>query len=567
MTLEEEKTKEIIIPIAECEMKTVKLYTQNAEITRKMKVKLEKGEQSVVMSGIPVLLNDIIKAKGPSEAVILEISKREREIEIENDQTTTIALKEEIKKLEEEIKQEDKKLKRIESEESYVQQYIESIFDSGRENKNVEEMISKETLEGITSSLEFYQKKMKTVDEKKFKIKNEILPELQERLLKLKHDLSLEKPEKTIKIISEIVILLDCEKEIEVNLEITYMVGNSKWISLYGFEKYLLNSLDLRVTSNETAKLLYYGEITQNTKEDWKNVNLSLSTTNPSFNSQPPELSGVTIRFKQKQQYYVQKKSKGFSLSVGGGNGGGGTREYYKEEGDMKNQLTKSEKGSISSTYHIPNFTTIPSDNISHRIFIGEIDLKPIFSFYSVPRLSEKVYAKMKTLNESDYQLLTGRMSIFYNNDFVSKSNLTSVAPGESFEAYLGVDTEIKLEYINPRKFKETKGFFSTEIKMNVERKIKISNKKQKEIDIVVIDQLPLSGHSEIKVDLIEPNSKLIQEKELNSIINFDKNTIEKIVLNHENNIEWQFKLVKDIQLQLKYSVTWKNGENINSDY
>ena len=44
---EEEKAKEIIVPISECEMKNVKLYTSNAEITRRMKVKLEKGEQAV----------------------------------------------------------------------------------------------------------------------------------------------------------------------------------------------------------------------------------------------------------------------------------------------------------------------------------------------------------------------------------------------------------------------------------------------------------------------------------------------------------------------------------------
>ena len=96
-------------------------------------------------------------------------------------------------------------------------------------------MISKDTIEGISNSLEFYRNKMKNIDEKKFKIKNETLPELSERLSKLEKDLSNEKPLKTIKTVSEIVILLETEKELnEVNLEITYMVGNSKWVSLYG---------------------------------------------------------------------------------------------------------------------------------------------------------------------------------------------------------------------------------------------------------------------------------------------------------------------------------------------
>ena len=165
------------------------------------------------------------------------------------------------------------------------------------------------------------------------------------------------------------------------------------------------------MNSDETAKLFYYGEITQNTNEDWKNVNLSLSTTTPSFNSKPPELSGVTVRFKPKEKYFSNNY---YQASINYGGGGK----------PMQTQSTTSERGTLSSTYSIPNLSTIPSDDVSHRIFIGEIDLKPKFSFYAVPRLSEQVYAKMNTDNESDYQLLPGQMSIFYNNDYVSKSKL-----------------------------------------------------------------------------------------------------------------------------------------------
>jgi hypothetical protein len=98
----------------------------------------------------------------------------------------------------------------------------------------VEEMISKETMEGIRQSLEFYTNKMNPIDEKKFNLLQVTLPSLKEKRDKLQRDLTMEKPEKTRESISEIVLLLQTEKEDTTTLEVTYMVPSCSWTSLYG---------------------------------------------------------------------------------------------------------------------------------------------------------------------------------------------------------------------------------------------------------------------------------------------------------------------------------------------
>ena len=48
--------------------------------------------------------------------------------------------------------------------------------------------------------------------------------------------------------------------------------------------------------------------------------------------------------------------------------------------------------------------------------------------------------------NNTDYLLLASNdVSIFFDNSFVTKTSLTSVSPGESFQTFLGIDPAVKV--------------------------------------------------------------------------------------------------------------------------
>lgn len=48
--------------------------------------------------------------------------------------------------------------------------------------------------------------------------------------------------------------------------------------------------------------------------------------------------------------------------------------------------------------------------------------------------------------NDTDYLLLASEdVSIFFGNSFASKTSLDSVSPGESFQAFLGIDPSVKV--------------------------------------------------------------------------------------------------------------------------
>jgi len=49
--------------------------------------------------------------------------------------------------------------------------------------------------------------------------------------------------------------------------------------------------------------------------------------------------------------------------------------------------------------------------------------------------------------NTSEYYLLPGTMSIFLNNSYVSKTNISEIATGDTFNCTLGIDTSIRVSH------------------------------------------------------------------------------------------------------------------------
>ncbi len=73
----------------------------------------------------------------------------------------------------------------------------------------------------------------------------------------------------------------------QLTLKLSYIVQNANWSPSY----------DIRVkTENYTTQLVYYGIIVNNTGDDWKEVDISLSTAQPAVGGNPPELSTLKVR-------------------------------------------------------------------------------------------------------------------------------------------------------------------------------------------------------------------------------------------------------------------------------
>ena len=71
--------------------------------------------------------------------------------------------------------------------------------------------------------------------------------------------------------------------------------------------------------------------------------------------------------------------------------------------------------------YEIARRSTIPCDNVGHKVTVAIIDLVPTFEYQSVPKTSPNAFLKAKVKNVSPYALLAGPSNVFLDNNFIAK--------------------------------------------------------------------------------------------------------------------------------------------------
>jgi uncharacterized protein (TIGR02231 family) len=96
-------------------------------------------------------------------------------------------------------------------------------------------------------------------------------------------------------------------------------------------------------------------------------------------------------------------------------------------------------------------------------------------------------------------------MSVFFDNNYVCTTKMKNVSPGEEFEAFLGNDENIMVEYSVPHRFRQTKGLIMSNNKQTITSKVVVRNNKPTPVLIEVKDRVPISQNENITVKLVEP--------------------------------------------------------------
>jgi uncharacterized protein (TIGR02231 family) len=215
------------------------------------------------------------------------------------------------------------------------------------------------------------------------------------------------------------------------------VVSNASWTPLY----------DLRATIKPTKtsiSLQYRATIVQSTAEDWKEVELTLSTASPQLGSAIPKLSPLWINPIYASRGIRMAKSK--RVVLGGGGAAPGSAPAPPPMASLSAYFDSSDgavlergtafvqpdalpvEGTISTSYIIEGLSTIPSDtdltSQAHKVTVAVIDLTADLEWIAVPKEQPSAFLQAKVKNTSQYLFLPGRANIFLDDNFVAKSEI-----------------------------------------------------------------------------------------------------------------------------------------------
>ncbi|WP_432991571.1 mucoidy inhibitor MuiA family protein [Dactylosporangium sp. CA-233914] len=301
------------------------------------------------------------------------------------------------------------------------------------------------------------------------------------------------------------VVALAVSEAGPVELDVSYQVPAAGWRSTY----------DVRLTG-DTLQLSWFGLVEQRTGEDWPECELSLSTARTSGVATIPELSPWYL------DPIVQPPAVYASRSFGGAPGGPppapmmaaapaeGAPMLQEAAFDAAPPVRLGqatvEDGPVAATYRPARAVAVPADGTTARATISVLDLSARLDHVTAPARSADVHLRALVTNTSPHTFPPGPAAVFHEADFVSRTNLSTWAPGEELELALGLDDRVRVERELVRRT-ATKATLGSSRRREVEYRTTLANYTGGEIRLTVLDQLPVSRHDGITVreTVLEP--------------------------------------------------------------
>jgi hypothetical protein len=217
--------------------------------------------------------------------------------------------------------------------------------------------------------------------------------------------------------------------------------------------------------------------------------------------------------------------------------------DKLKTVGPVTTELAVTEK------HVIKNRITLLSQKYSPRDFLvleANLDMKT--DYLTIPVLDKAAYLTATLTNNSKHTFREGMVSTIFQNEFVGKSNLPYMGPGQSVVVPVAEDKAIEVKRTLSFQNHETRGFARKVQVDTYEYKIEILNRHTGTIHVVARDQVPVSADESVQVKLLQVEPAI-------------KNTEKR-----DGIMEWKLEIPsgKSSEIIYRYEIIYPVGTKVN---
>jgi uncharacterized protein (TIGR02231 family) len=209
----------------------------------------------------------------------------------------------------------------------------------------------------------------------------------------------------------------------------------------------------------------------------------------------------------------------------------------------------------ISVTYNLLGKLSLPSRSDQQLVTIATITAKADFTLIATPLLTYYVYLQADLLNNSDIVLLPGQASMFRNGEFVGKSQLPQVTIGEKFTAGFGIDSQVQVPHELEDKKTRIQGGNSID---TYHYRVALSNYKNTTVELQLLDRLPHTDDTSIKIELEKTEPELSRDSEYlrtarkKGILRWDLHLAPNTVEESTTVVKYSFTMEYDKNMQIQ---------------
>jgi uncharacterized protein (TIGR02231 family) len=298
----------------------------------------------------------------------------------------------------------------------------------------------------------------------------------------------------------EIRLQVQSNTPLNTIFNLSYLSYMAAWTPIY----------DLRTKETKSPlKIVYKGNIVQNTGLDWNKVKLTLNTGNPSQSGAQPILSTwflnyYTPTYKSKGSYYQnapqQNSIQSMDLAT--------PAAVNIDSDNGATDFTTVTDNAINTSFDIDLMYDIPSDNKTHLATIKEYEIPVTYKYYSVPKMDKDAFLLAEINNWEELNLLPGDANIIFDGTHVGKSFINPNSTQDTLNISLGRDKKLIVKREKLKDFCSNK-FIGNNKMHTITYEIKVKNTRKETINMLLKDQFPISSNKDITVEVVETSDAI----------------------------------------------------------
>ena len=505
----------------EIEVKQATVFLRGAKVFGSTNVNLQKGKNTVKIVNLPNDLDEnTYKVNLEKNTTLLSITPQSNFLKGDEFSTNEKKLDDERKKFQREVDLLNIQIKNLSGEQNIIN---DNLKVSTNDKATPQDQLIKLT--------EFYRKRMLEIDNQVFLLE-EKKTDLEGNIAKINQQLTKEKTNKNTNR-KELVLEIFTENETNLNLGLSYIVSSAGWIPSY----------DLRAASTKKPlEIVYKGKIYQKTGQDWSNIKLFVSTYKPSYNQNRPILSPLYVaeytafNNDEVKMGYMKKDKAELSNSY-----------QMREEATSVSEIPVAtvSDNQMNILYELNYNQTILSQEKEQYVILDKKNVESTYKYHVVPKLNNQVFLMAFVKNWQNLNLISGEANIYFEDNYIGKTNITSNYVKDEFPISLGVDERIVVKRIKIEDKTSDKSLSSNRM-ITESFDINIRNNTKENIELEILDQLPISQNQKITVKTLNIGDGAYDEKTGSILWNrkIFSGASDKI------NFSYELKYPKDMQIQ-----------------
>jgi Domain of unknown function (DUF4139)/N-terminal domain of unknown function (DUF4140) len=379
------------------------------------------------------------------------------------------------------------------------------------------------------------------------------------------------------------VIVVDKKNQAAGKVRLNYLVDSAHWRPQY--------KLRGSTKDKDPVQLEYLAAIVQQTGEDWRNVDLVLSTAQPMLNAAPPELKSLEFKLLPRAAVATPSQAPNPAAAYAAVNPDGNIEQQAKSlrgqaqaQFNMKQITTANtlynEAATLEQTrdllqpremliagmnrqvvavdegptvaFHLSGKLSMPSRQDEQVMEVARLELTPDYYFKAVPVLTAHVYRLANLTNKTQHVLLPGEATMYLGADFVGRMDVPLVAIGEQFTAGFGVDPQLQVQRQLTDKARTTQGGNQV---LRYDYRILVNSFKTEPVKLQVWDRLPRAENETAGVSLVKAAPEIstdalyLREQRPNNLLRWDLTVEPGRNGEKATAINYEFKLELDKQL------------------